>query len=99
MFRTGRWVSGVMYTECIWFGRRVGGFRRLTGVVVFGVFGVRSGRWKERWKGRSGGSLMLVVGMIGVRRGVFFLIVAKDDGFRRGGAVIAGRGFRAGVLG
>lgn len=83
------------YTECTWSGRRAGGSRRLTGAAASGAPGARPGRWE----GRPGGSLMLVVGMMGVRRGVFTLTVTKDDGLRRGGAAATGRGLRAGAPG
>lgn len=42
---------------------------------------------------------MLVVGMMGVRRGVFTLTVTKDDGLRLGEAATSGRGFGVGTLG
>lgn len=42
---------------------------------------------------------MLVVGMMGVRRGVFTLTVTKDDGLRLGEAATSGRGLGAGTLG
>lgn len=42
---------------------------------------------------------MLVVGMMGVRRGVFTLTVKKDDGLRRGGVAASGRGLGVGAPG
>lgn len=81
--------QGAMYMECTWSGRRAGGSRRLTGPA---------GSLADRCEGRPGGSLMLAVGMTGVRRGVFTLTVAKDAGRRRVGTA-EGRGLGEDVHG